>query len=696
LKKSEEIIFRILIRLRDICTCNGISMWLMDQTALSAFRGERLISSTAAVCVPAIDILKLERLIQKNKERSFGVESMLNNRDYPRYELRVFDLRTTDCDTSDFYRINNNCLHVTVYPLYNQKKFEKRKKSLSVRARSFISGPSARLKALAKTSTCESKSLKAGGFIFDSEIFSDSRELSLYDETFMIPADYDRFFTTQFGYGWKYLIQEENTSDCSHFFDTEKSWREYKASVSDEEINAYVTTLKDYKADCIEYSKANKERNRIYAISDQSGDKIRLYREYAGRTAEMKELLTNGKYQELEVVLKPYLECLKKYYDLGLDMYIHDELTEIVERFLQETGSERFAEETHKLIPEVREPVYLTDFRGKHLKKLPEYTVDPERDGVDGLSETQKRLLELMKRVDCFLRENGIEYFLFGGSLLGAIRHNGFIPWDDDIDIVMSRDNYYRLIAVSDDLPWDDVEFVCYEKDPKFRRPFGMFNPLTDTRFVKSRIFNGGAGLGTGIDVFVMDNVPSDFLEDYLKNSLLYQEVMTDVFINNARLVEYKDDYFECIARAGINGRDAEIRRLTAELEKYGSKKDDHLQVVRLWARKPRIYEPGMMENPVLHRFEDTEFPVPERAVECLARQYGEDWNVIPEDAGRKIHGFRIDYEISANNYYRLTDKSVDWDEADRMLSKRKQCRIKLFDKIQKLEEFRKKLYEGK
>ena len=696
MNKSEVIIFRILRGLRDICTCNGISMWLMEQTALSAFREERLVGSTATVCVPAEEILRLERILQNDKVRSFGVESMLNNSDYPRYELRVFDQCTTDCDTADFYRINNNCLHVTVYPLYNQKEFEKRKKSLPVRVRSFISGPSARFKMLAKVGKRDSKIIKAGGFTFESGIFSESRELKLYDETFMIPADYDRFFTIQFGYGWRYLIQEESTPDSNHFFDAEKSWNEYKASVSEDETADYVRTLRKYKAESAEYSKANKERNRVYAISDQSCDKIRLYREYAGRTAEMKELLICGKYKELENVLNPYLECLKKYYDLGLDMYINDEFTEIVECFLRETGSESFADETHKLIPEVREPVYLTDYRGKPLKKLPEYTVDPEKDGVDGLSETQKRLLELMKRVDCFLREKGIEYFLFGGSLLGAIRHNGFIPWDDDIDIVMSRDNYYRLIDLSDDLPWDDIAFVCYEKDPKFRRPFGMFNPLTDTRFVKSRIFNGGAGLGTGIDVFVMDNVPSDCLEDYLKNSLLYQEVMTDVFINNARLIEFKDDYFECMARAEINGRDAEIRRLTAELEKYGSKKDDHLQVVRLWARKPRIYEPGMMENPILHRFEDTEFPVPERAVECLARQYGEDWNVIPEDAGRKMHGFRIDYEISANNYYRLIDKSVDWDEADRMLNKRKQCRIKLFDKIQKLEEFKKKLYEGK
>ena len=71
-----------------------------------------------------------------------------------------------------------------------------------------------------------------------------------------------------------------------------------------------------------------------------------------------------------------------------------------------------------------------------------------------------------MKKVDAFLEEYGIEYYLFGGSLLGAIRHNGFIPWDDDIDIIMDRANYYKLIEVSDKLPWDNIAFDCYEKNP--------------------------------------------------------------------------------------------------------------------------------------------------------------------------------------------------------------------------------------
>jgi lipopolysaccharide cholinephosphotransferase len=347
-------------------------------------------------------------------------------------------------------------------------------------------------------------------------------------------------------------------------------------------------------------------------------------------------------------------------------------------------------------MPADKDPIALTDHHGRPLEKLPDECIEPVDadelpDGV--LSETQIRLLDMMKRVHEFLNANGIEYYLFGGSLLGAIRHQGFIPWDDDMDIVMDRANYYKLVEISDDLPWDDIAFDCCEKNPGFHKPFGMFTLLSDTRFVNDRVYFGGAGLGTGIDVFIMDNVPFAELDNYLKTSLLYQEVQTDETIKCADIFKYQDEYFECIKREKEDGKAAEVARLRADMEKYGPKKEDDYQVVRLWAKKPRIYEPGMMEKPVLHKFEDAEFPVPERAVDCLRAQYGADWNVIPPHESRKIHAFKIDYELAACNYYRLVDRNVDWEEVSAALSKRKQSRLRALDKKQAVDAFRKSLY---
>ena len=61
------------------------------------------------------------------------------------------------------------------------------------------------------------------------------------------------------------------------------------------------------------------------------------------------------------------------------------------------------------------------------------------------LTAIQQKLLQMMKEIDQVCRENDIHYSLGGGTAIGAIRHRGFIPWDDDIDLYMTRDNWEKF-----------------------------------------------------------------------------------------------------------------------------------------------------------------------------------------------------------------------------------------------------------
>lgn len=67
---------------------------------------------------------------------------------------------------------------------------------------------------------------------------------------------------------------------------------------------------------------------------------------------------------------------------------------------------------------------------------------------ADTLSEHQKLLLSMLKDFDAVCREHNIQYMLFAGTALGAVRHRGFIPWDDDADVIMMRPDYELFLNV--------------------------------------------------------------------------------------------------------------------------------------------------------------------------------------------------------------------------------------------------------
>ena len=91
----------------------------------------------------------------------------------------------------------------------------------------------------------------------------------------------------------------------------------------------------------------------------------------------------------------------------------------------------------------------------------------------------QMRMLELLLVVDRICRRHGLRYWLAGGTMLGAVRHKGFIPWDDDLDIEMLKEDYDRLIVIlQDELP-DTLAIQCMETDPNY---FFQYAKLRDRR----------------------------------------------------------------------------------------------------------------------------------------------------------------------------------------------------------------------
>lgn len=117
----------------------------------------------------------------------------------------------------------------------------------------------------------------------------------------------------------------------------------------------------------------------------------------------------------------------------------------------------------------------------------------------------QLRLLNILLQIDEAFRRAGLRYYLIDGSLIGAVREQGFIPWDDDMDIGVPRADYERLIREADEILPKPLEFVCYENDPTYPLHFGKIQDASTTLIERPHLYYLG---GVYVDIFPIDGAP--------------------------------------------------------------------------------------------------------------------------------------------------------------------------------------------
>lgn len=118
--------------------------------------------------------------------------------------------------------------------------------------------------------------------------------------------------------------------------------------------------------------------------------------------------------------------------------------------------------------------------------------------------DLKKVELDLLIQFDKICRENSLRYSLSDGTLLGAIRHKGFIPWDDDIDVIMPRADYERLLSLDN----SNKEITIYHY--KNNRYFYPFAKMCDNRYRLFESYRPEKCLGPYIDIFPLDYLPDD------------------------------------------------------------------------------------------------------------------------------------------------------------------------------------------
>lgn len=139
------------------------------------------------------------------------------------------------------------------------------------------------------------------------------------------------------------------------------------------------------------------------------------------------------------------------------------------------------------------------------------------------LQELKEIEFDLLKVFDAFCRENNIRYFLAYGTLLGAVRYKKFIPWDDDVDLLIPREDYNRMLSLFRDS--DRYRMFAFEKDEDYRFPFAKLCDMTTRKDEFG--YHSGPELGVDIDLFPLDAWDDDLDRakkeaKYIKKNMSY------------------------------------------------------------------------------------------------------------------------------------------------------------------------------
>jgi lipopolysaccharide cholinephosphotransferase len=116
--------------------------------------------------------------------------------------------------------------------------------------------------------------------------------------------------------------------------------------------------------------------------------------------------------------------------------------------------------------------------------------------------------IPLLKEFDRVCRENNITYSISGGTLIGAVRHKGYIPWDDDADIMMLREEYEKFKKVRDQLDPSICFFQDHDTDPNYIWGYGKIRRV-GTKFIRCGQSHLKFQTGVSIDIFPLDDVPN-------------------------------------------------------------------------------------------------------------------------------------------------------------------------------------------
>lgn len=261
----------------------------------------------------------------------------------------------------------------------------------------------------------------------------------------------------------------------------------------------------------------------------------------------------------------------------------------------------------------------------------------------------QDKILSILKEFISICKDNNLTYYALGGTLLGAVRHKGFIPWDDDIDIGMPREDYEKFKKIASNALSDNYKFLS-EDTSNYKKAFSVIRD--DSTKIIMNYSNEGQEESLWIDIFPLDGMPSNPLKKkYHSYRYLYTRMMVQLSQFNSLVNQKKENrpWFEKVIIRIAN---------VVKIEKVVSfswAQKKYLQTIKKYsfnegfagnytgAYKLREIVPSdYFGQPVLLQFEDLKLSCPHKFREYLTAIYGADYMQLPPEEKRVFHHYEI------------------------------------------------------
>lgn len=238
--------------------------------------------------------------------------------------------------------------------------------------------------------------------------------------------------------------------------------------------------------------------------------------------------------------------------------------------------------------------------------------------------------IEVLKMIDTICKKHKIPYYADWGTLLGAVRHKGFIPWDDDMDITMKRADYNRFIAVANtELPEGSFLHSIYT-DVKYNELFARVVNSHQVNFTEEHLKRWhGCPYVVGVDIFPLDNLPTDKEEEKMQCELLKILLAAlKEFLNGNKDTEKIIAQVESVCGITID-RTKDIKnqllRVTDSIRQmYDEEGGDYTQLTRYIFHKEFRLPREWYDNTIWMPFEMIQVPVPKEYDMVLERMYGD------------------------------------------------------------------------